>query len=112
MNKEYLNIVCVTNWKARFLNFLFSCFFRAAPKPYEIPRLGVELGLELQAYTTAIAMRDQSHVCNLYHSSQQHRIPDPLSKARDRTHMLMDTGWIHFRCATWETPQDFFFNAR
>ena len=31
-------------------------------------------------------------------------ISDPLSKARDQTHILMDTGWIHFHCATMGTP--------
>ena len=30
-------------------------------------------------------------VCDLYHSSQQHWIPNPLSEARDGTHILMDT---------------------
>ena len=51
----------------------------------EIPRLGVELELHLLAYTTAIAMRDPSLVCNLHHSSQQRWIPNPLGKARIRT---------------------------
>ena len=36
-------------------------------------------------------MPDQSHICDLYHSSPQHWIPDPLSEARDQTHILMDT---------------------
>ena len=57
----------------------------------EVPRLGVELELQLPAYTTATATRNLSHVCNLHHSSQQHQIPDPRSKARDRTHILMGT---------------------
>ena len=35
----------------------------------EVPRLGVESELQLLAYTTAIATRDLSHVCNLHHSS-------------------------------------------
>ena len=35
----------------------------------EVPRLGVQL--ELLAYTTVIAMRDPSHICNLHHNSQQ-----------------------------------------
>ena len=30
-------------------------------------------------------------VCNLYHSSQQHWILNPLRKTRDRTHNLMVT---------------------
>ena len=35
----------------------------------EVPRLGVESELQLLAYTTAIAMWDLSHVCDLQHSS-------------------------------------------
>ena len=31
------------------------------------------------------ATQDPSHVCDLYHSSQQHWIPDLLNEARDRT---------------------------
>ena len=53
---------------------------------------------------TAIATPDLSQVCNLHHSSQQCRIPNPLRKARDRTHILMDTSQIHFHCATTGTP--------
>ena len=52
----------------------------------EIPRLGVKLELQLLAYATAI--QDLRHVCNLHHSLQQYRILDPLSKARDQTHIL------------------------
>ena len=34
----------------------------------EVPRLGVELELQLPAYTTATAMRDPSQVYDLHHS--------------------------------------------
>ena len=44
----------------------------------EFPRLGIELELQLPAYTTATAMQDLSHVCDLYHSSQQSQILKPL----------------------------------
>ena len=43
---------------------------------------------------------DLSSICDLHHSSRQHRIPNPLSEARDRTHDLMDTSWIRFCCDT------------
>ena len=49
----------------------------------EVPRLGVEWELQLTAYTTATAMWDLSHICNLHHSSWQTQIPKLLSKARD-----------------------------
>ena len=45
----------------------------------EIPRLGVQSEVQLPAYTTATAMRDASHVYNLYYSSQQRWILNPLS---------------------------------
>ena len=51
----------------------------------EVLRLGVELELQLPAYTTATAMRNPSHIFDLHHSSQECWIPDPLLKARDRT---------------------------
>ena len=60
----------------------------------EFPRLGVEMELQLPAYTTATATGDPSLVCDLHHSPWQHRILNPLSKARDRTHVLMDTSWV------------------
>ena len=58
----------------------------------EVPTLGVESELYLMAYTTATAMSDLSHLCNLYHSSWQHQILKALSKDRDQTCILMDSG--------------------
>ena len=63
-------------------------FFFLGPSylwPMEVPRLGVELELQLSACATATAMQDLSHVCGLHHSSQQCRILNPLSKAMDQT---------------------------
>ena len=56
----------------------------------EIPRLGVRLVLQLLPYAIATAMLDLSHVCNLYHSSWQHWILNPLHEARDGIYLLMD----------------------
>ena len=79
----------------------------------EVPRLGVELELQLLAYTIATATTtwDLSHVCDLHHSSQQYWILNLLSEARDQTCKLMVPGRIHFCCATTGTPflVDFFF---
>ena len=61
----------------------------------EVPRLGVMWEPQLPAYTRAAAMQDPNHICDLHHSSQQCQILNPLSKARDRTHNLMDTGHVH-----------------
>ena len=60
----------------------------------EVPRLGIKSELQLLAYTTATTMPDPSHICDLHHSSQQHWILNPLSRARDRTHILLDTCWV------------------
>ena len=70
----------------------------------EGPRLGVQLELQLLAYTTATATQDLSHVCDLHHCSQQSQILNPLSEARDRTCNLMVPSWIHFCYATTGTP--------
>ena len=77
-------------------------FFVLGPHPLhmEVPRLGVEWEVQLPAYATATATWDLSHICDLYHSSWQLRIPDSLSKARDRICLLMDTSQIHFCCTT------------
>ena len=60
-----------------FLFYLFIFFFAfLGPYPWymEVPRLGVELELQLSAYTTAAAMCDLSCICDLHHSSRQCRI--------------------------------------
>ena len=56
----------------------------------EVPRLGAQPELQLPAYTPATATRDPSRICNLHHSSGQHRILNPRSKARDWTCILVD----------------------
>ena len=55
----------------------------------EVPMLEVELEPQLPAYATATMMQDLSHICDLHHNPQQHQIPNPLSKAGDRTYNLM-----------------------
>ena len=73
--------------------FVFA-FLGQHPWHMDVPRLGVKSQLQLPAYTTATAMQDPSHVFDLYHSSQQSRILNPVIKARDQTHVLMDTSWV------------------
>ena len=76
----------------------------------EVPSIEVKSELQLLAYSTATAMQDLSHICDLHHSSWQSRIPNPLSEARDRIHILMDTSQISFHSATTETPDLFIDN--
>ena len=71
----------------------------------EITRLGVEWELQLPAHTTATATWDLRCVCDLHHSSQKCWIPDPLSKARDQTRILMDPSQVHYSRALMGTPQ-------
>ena len=78
----------------------------------EVSRLGVELELQLPATATATATQDPSCTCELHHSSQQHRILNPLSKARDRTHNPVVPSRIPFRCATMGTPSKLFLIIR
>ena len=52
----------------------------------EVPRLGVDLELQLSAYTTATAMQALSHVCDRHHSSWQRQILNPLREAGSNLH--------------------------
>ena len=48
--------------------------------------------------------RIRAVAAGLHHSSQQHRILNLLSKARNQTHVLTDTSQIRYRWATRGTP--------
>ena len=78
--------------------FFFFNFFLVLLGPHlqhmEVPRLGVNSEPQLPAYTTATATPDLSHVCNPHHSSRQCPILNPLSEAKDRTRVLMDTSRV------------------
>ena len=71
--------------------FLLFIFFMAAPAAYvpllHIPRLGVESGLQLQAYN--VAKLDLSSVTYAA-ACDNNWILNPMSEARDWTRMLMD----------------------
>ena len=69
----------------------------------DVPRLGVKSELQLLAYTTPRQCWIQA-ASDLLYSSQQHWIPKPLYRARDWTHILMDTGWFCYPWATVRTP--------
>ena len=81
--------------------YIFFFFFSGPHLQHmEVPRLGVKLEIQVAAYMTALAMWDPSHIWDLQHSSQQCQIPNPLSKVRDQTHVLMDTSQVHYHWAT------------
>ena len=86
----------ICNWGQNFtpvLFFFLNLFLFLGPHPQhmEVLRLGVELELQMLAYTTAIATQDLSHVCDLHHSSWQRQIHNPLGEARNWICILMDT---------------------
>ena len=49
----------------------------------EVPRLGVESELQLQAHSTATETQDPNRIFDLHHSSWQNGILNPLNEARD-----------------------------
>ena len=74
----------VSQVKISWILFVFVCLFLEPPPQHmEVPRLGVELELQLPACTTATATLDPSHIHDLHHSSQQRQILNPLIRAGD-----------------------------
>ena len=72
----------------------------------DAPSLGVQSELQPLAYATATATSTQnpSRICDLYYSSRQRWILNPLSEARDRICIVMDTSRVHYHWATTGTP--------
>ena len=77
---------------AQSLALVFSLLFRATPAAYEGSQARGKIGGAATA--TATTIRDPSLVCDLHHSSRKWQILKPLSKARDQTHILMDTSRV------------------
>ena len=79
-----------------FCMSFFFFFFFLGPHLWHmgVPTLGVESALQLPTYTTAKATLDPSCNRDLNHSFWQFHIFNPLSKARDRTRILMDTSQV------------------
>ena len=60
----------------------------------EVPKAGVESELQLLAYTTTTAAQDPSHGCDVYCSSRQCWILNPLIEARHWTCILVDASQV------------------
>ena len=71
--------------ESRFL-FILSFFLWLHLQQMEVHRLGVELELQLPAFTTATTTADLSCIWDLCHSVWQCWILNPLNEARDQTH--------------------------
>ena len=72
----------------------FFFFLRATSAACRSPQPRGLIGTAAMGYTTATAVRDPSNICDLHWSLQQHRILNPLSEAKDRNGILMDTSWV------------------
>ena len=79
---------CCVAWV--FVYFFFFYFLEPRLWHMEVSRLGVKSELKLPAYATAIATQDQSHVCDLHHSSWQCQILNPWA----RTGIKPTSSWI------------------
>ena len=99
-------------WRTLYL-FLFWLFFSGPHMQHmEVQGLGIKSGLQLPTYTTATATWDQaaSSTCTTAHSNTG--FLNLLSKARDRTFILMDTSRVHYCRATIGTPEEHFKTIR
>ena len=94
-----------------FSLFVFFCFClsRATPEAYGGSQARGLIRCTAAGLLTATAMPDLSLIRDLHHSSQQRRILDPLSEARDRTRNPMVPSQICFCCTMMGTPIVFSF---
>ena len=57
----------------------------------EVPRRGVKLELQLQAYATAMATLDPSHICDLHHSLWQCQVSPEIKPISSwRLHQILN----------------------
>ena len=81
----------------------FLCFLGPHPQHMEVPRLAVESELQLMACTTPQQRGIQA--ASVTNTTALGTLdPNPLGKARDGTHILIDTSWIRFCHAMMGTP--------
>ena len=78
-----------------FTEYLFLCVFLGLHLQHmEVPRIGIKSELQWPAYTTATEMTGLSRICDLSLCLRQRQILNPLSRARDQTHILMDNSQV------------------
>ena len=87
-----------------FFFFGLFAFSRATPEAYGGSQARGPIKLWIPAYTRTTATPHLRHICDLYHSSRQRRIPNPLIEAVDLTHNLMVLSWILFHCTSMGNP--------
>ena len=87
-----------------FFCLLLLLFWGPHPQYMEVPRLGVKLELQLLASVSATAVQGSKPHLPLTTQLMAMPVLNPLSEARDGTHILMDTSWVCYCWATTETP--------
>ena len=103
LGKNKLNFqshCCQAWWLTKFFFFLF--FFLLFLGPHLLAHGNSQARGWIGAVATAT--RDPSGICDLHHSSRQGQILNPLSEARNRTCILMDTSLVHYLWAMTGTP--------
>lgn len=88
----YVTYIFVLHHRALCVSWFFIFFSGPQLWRMEVPRLEIKSELLLLAYAIATALPDLSCICYLYHSNI--RSLNPLSGARDWTHILMDTSQV------------------
>ena len=83
-----------------FFNLFFNLLFRAVPAAYGNSQARGQIGAAAASLRYSHSNTGSKRICDLHHSSQQCQILKPLSEARDRTWVPMDTCRIHFPWAT------------
>ena len=105
-----LRSIYYTSRRIVIFTFSFLSFFLGPHLWHmEVPRLGVQLELQLPVYTIATATPDPSCICDLYHSLLQHWILNPWVGLG----MESASSWILVRFIThWITTETLtlFFN--
>ena len=80
-----------------FFFFFFFSLFRAAPAAYGSSQARGRMGAAAAGLTP---------------QPQQHGVLNPLSRARDRTQVLMDTSWVRYQWATMWTLSLLFISKK
>ena len=93
--KNYLFLFIKIGYNFYFPFFFFFLLFWGTRATHGSSQARGQIGAVAPAHATATAMPDPSRVCNLQHRSQQHRILNPLSEARDQTLILMDPSQVY-----------------
>ena len=86
--------LCIIS-KSTAVGFFFAFgLLRAVSAAYGSSQARGQIGATAAGLQHSPCHARSSRVCDLHHSSRQCQIPDPLSEARDRTRILMDTSQV------------------